>query len=151
VGAEAVARVGREVEVAPAVDLAAPHDRAPADLASADPVEARAVAERVRVLEVVDEELAAPLVAGVALALGGLVPLLPGAVGPAAEMELPGLDVHRVVGGGIGRAAGLEDQRAQAVLGQLLGGPAAADAGADDDGIVGDGHQALPRTGAAPS
>ena len=37
---------------------------------------------------------------------------------------------------GIDRAAGLEHERAQSALGELLGGPAAADAGADDDRVV---------------
>src|SRR5438034_9360878 len=69
VHAEAVARVRLEVEIAPAVYLPSPHDGPATDLATADPVERLVGIEAVRVLPVVHEELAAVLVAGVAVAL----------------------------------------------------------------------------------
>src|SRR5438093_10405693 len=86
---EPVARVGAEVEVAPAVHLAAPHDGAAADLAAPDPVKRLGGSERVRGLAVVDEELAAVLVARVAVALHELVALQRLAVAPPAELHPP--------------------------------------------------------------
>src|SRR5256885_13282315 len=64
-----------EVEIAPAVHLPSPHDGPAADLATADPVERLVGIEAVRVLPVVHEELAAVLVAGVAVALDELIAL----------------------------------------------------------------------------
>ena len=101
--------------------------------------------ERVRVLAVVDEELAAVLVARVAVALDELVALERLAVAHAAELHLPGRHVLHVVAGGIDRPPRLEHQRRQAALAELLGGPAAGDAGADDNRVeAGRGHQKSP-------
>ncbi len=144
VGAVAVAEVGGEVEVAPAVHLPAPHDRAPAHLAPANPAERLRRIGGVGVVEVVHEELAAPLVAGVAVLLHRLLArqLLPVAVAP--EMELPGRYVLHVVLCGVDRPARLEHQRVESAFGQLLGGPATADAGANHDRVIGLRHQSPP-------
>src|SRR3989449_8754822 len=99
VRAEAVLRVRLEVEVAPAVHLPAPHDGAPSHLPAADPVERLAGIERVGIVAVVHEELAAVLVAGVAALLDRLValPRLAVALAPGAPLPRPPL-VH-VIGG----------------------------------------------------
>src|SRR5262249_2483665 len=70
---DAFARVRLEVEVTPPVDAATPHDRPPADLAPADPVKRLVVGERIRIVEVVDEELARILIAGAGVALDRLI------------------------------------------------------------------------------
>jgi len=65
VRAVAVAGVRFEVQVAPAVALASPQQGPSADDTGSDPQEVlAAVADRVRVVDVVDEELPRPLVAG---------------------------------------------------------------------------------------
>ena len=137
VDADAFARVGLEVEVAPAIDLPAPHNRAPPDLAAADPRERLAFGRGVGVFEIVDEELVGHLVAGVALLLDRLFAGQALAIAHAAELHLPHRHVLDVVGLGVDRPAGLEDERLQAALGQLLRRPAARHAGADHNGVVG--------------
>jgi hypothetical protein len=71
----AVLAVGREVEIAPAIDLPAPRDGTSADLAAPDPVEGLVLVGDVGVIAVIHEELRGPLVAGIATALHRLVPL----------------------------------------------------------------------------
>ena len=136
VHAVTVARVGLEVQVAEPVALAAPHDRPSAHLASADPAEGLVRVGRVRILDVVDEELARHLVAGVALALDGLGGGERLAVVPAAVRHLVGGEMFGVVALGDDHGAGLEDQNAGAQFGELLGRPPARHARADDDGVV---------------
>src|SRR3954469_10870092 len=80
VDAHSFARVRLVVEIAPAKDAAAPHDRLAADLPAANPRERLPFRRRVRVVEVVDEELARVFVAGPALTLDRLIPLEPIAV-----------------------------------------------------------------------
>src|SRR3989442_2751713 len=132
---EAVARVGFEVEVAPAVHLSAPHDGLATHLAAADPVERLVGVEGVWVLAVVDEELAAVLVARVAGALDELVTLERLAVPEAPELHLPRGHVLDVIPRGVDRPTGLEHERLEPALAQLLRRPPARDAGADDDGV----------------
>ena len=74
VDADAFARIRLEVEIAPAVDLPSPHDRAPAHLAAANPRERLVGRGRVRILEVVHEKLVGHLVARVTLLLDRLLP-----------------------------------------------------------------------------
>ena len=145
VDAEPVARVRREVEVAPAVHLPTPHDGLAAHLAAPDPVERLVGIEAVGVVAVVHEELAAVLVARVAMALDELITLERLAVAEAAELHLPGRHVLDVITGGVDRSAGLEHQRLESALAQFLGRPPAGDPGPDDDGVeAGGGHQKSP-------
>src|SRR5437762_3598891 len=72
VDAISLACVRLEVEIAPAIDAAPPHDRAPADVSSADPIERLPVRKGIRIVEIVDEELARVLVAGTGVALDRL-------------------------------------------------------------------------------
>ena len=145
VDAVAVARIRLEVEVAPAIHLATPDDGAPSHLTTTDIGEARTLRRGVGVFTVAHEELVAPLVAGVAGPLHRLLALERGAVPQAAEPDFPRLHVHGVVGGRRDRAAGLEHERAKPPLGQLLRGPAPADARADHDGVVAHRHVSAPR------
>ncbi len=131
-----ILEVGLEVEVAPAVHLPAPHDRAPAHLPSPQPVERLAFIGAVGVLEIVDEELGAVLVAGVAAPLDRLFPFHPGPVAPAPELHLPRLHVLHVIPAGDDVPSRLQHYRAEPLLAELLGGPAAADPRPDDDGVV---------------
>ena len=78
----------------------------------------------------------AHLVAGVALALHGVLALEFRTIAPAAELHLVRLHVLDVVGCGIYRTAGFEHDRIEAALTEFLGGPSAGDAGPDDDGVV---------------
>src|SRR4051812_14389257 len=68
------------IEITPAKDAAAPHDRLATDLPAANPRERLAFRRRVRVVQIVDEELARIFVARAALALDRLIPLEPVAV-----------------------------------------------------------------------
>src|SRR2546427_8445252 len=101
---EPVSGVRLEVEVAPAIHLPAPHDGLATHLAAPDPVERLVGVERVGVLAVVHEELAAVLVAGVTMALDELIALQRRAVAEAAELHLPGRHVLDVIGRRIDRA-----------------------------------------------
>ena len=135
VDAEAVLGVGLEVEVAPAVRLAAPEQRTAADVVAAHPVEALHLG--VRVLLVVDEPMGRRRMRGVA---GPALLLLLRAVlagQPVAAGELPALQHRRRIVGMLHVAAALEHERPQALLGQFLRGPAAADPRPHHDGVVG--------------
>ena len=136
VRAVAVPSVGAEVQVAPAVALPSPQERPPADDAGANPQELLgSFADRVGVLDVVDEELAGPLVARGGAALDGLAFRLVLAVPEPPVGHLPGRRVLAVVALGDDGRTGLQHQRLQTLLGQLLRRPAAGDAGADDDRV----------------
>src|SRR6266480_2432625 len=130
----AVARIRLEIHRAPAITLPAPHDGAPADVVAAYPVEALNLG--VRIVQVVDEPVLGGLRDHIAARADGMTPeiLLRGA---APVGQLPGI-LH---GGWIvampDHAPAIEHKGLQSLLGQLLGGPAAADARTDDDGIVG--------------
>ena len=130
-----VARVGLEIEIAEAIRLPRPHDRAPADLSPPDPQEGLLVGRRVRVLDVVDEELPAHLVAGVALALHGLLGRERLAVVPAPVRHAVRRHVFGVVPFRDDHGPRLEHQRAEAEFGEFLRGPAAGDPRADDDRV----------------
>src|SRR5216684_970154 len=145
VDAEAVPRIRLEVQVAPAVHLPAPHDGLTAHLAAADPVERLVGIEGVWVVAVVHEELAAVLVAGIAVALDELIVLERLAVAEPAELHLPRRHVLDVITRRIDRPSGLEHERLEPALAQLLGGPPARNAGPYDDGVeAGGGHQKSP-------
>ena len=117
IDAESLARVGLEVEIAPAIDTATPHDRAPADLTSANPVEGLALRSRVRIVEIVDEELSGVFVAGTGVALDRLVPLEPLAVAHATVALLPRTHVLDVINRWIDRPSRFQHDRLETVLG----------------------------------
>src|SRR4051812_25732514 len=126
-------RVRLVIEITPAKDAAAPHDRLATDLPAANPRERLSFRRRVRVVEIVDEELASVFVARAALTLDRLIPLDPVAV---AHSTIPLLIRHHVldvVDRRIDRTARLEHDCLQAVLRQLLGRPSTGDARADND------------------
>ena len=87
--AEALALIGFKIKIAPAVGLPSPDNRTAAHLASANPQEWLARFGCVRILLVVDEELAVPLVHSAAGFLHGLVFLHPLAVAHPAVAHFP--------------------------------------------------------------
>src|ERR1700704_889706 len=96
---------------------------------------------------VVDEEV---LVRFVKLPGARLDRVLFGALGPhrqprSAQRELPGrLVLGDVVFAVLDVTPALAHEGLESLLGELLGGPAAGDAGADHDGVVGLYDQARP-------
>src|SRR5207245_9602146 len=104
-------------------------------LAATDPVKRLVGVEGVRVLAVVDEELAAVLVARVAVALDELVALECLAVPEAPELHLPRGHVLDVIPRGVERPTALEHERLEPALAQLLRRPPARAAGADAGGV----------------
>ena len=121
----------RELVVAPALAGAAPHDRLAAHLVAADPVERLLL--HVGMLGVLHEEVLHVFRGDHAhhrIVLDHL------ARQPTAVRELPGREIRGgIVLDVLDVAAALQYQRLQALLAQFLGGPAACDAGADDDGV----------------
>src|ERR1041384_2468050 len=95
----------------------------------------------VRILVVVDEELARPFVAGVALALDRLVGHALFAVVETAENQLPRRHVLDVISRRH-HAAGFEHQGFEARFAQLFRRPAPRHARADDDRVIGLRHGA---------
>ena len=135
VDCDPVLGVRAEIQVAPAIGLPAPHQRAAADVVAADPVEALDLG--VRMLGVVDEPVLRGLRDRVAAAGSNRLPLQVFVGGPAPVGKLPDVLGRRRVVAVLHVAAAVQHQRFQALLRELFGGPAAGDAGADDDGIVG--------------
>ena len=85
---------------------------------------------------VVDEELVAVLVAGVAEPLHGLVFEQRFGIAESAELQLVGPDVLGEIAPRDARLAGFEHQDGHSALGQLLGHPAAARSRTDDEGVI---------------
>src|SRR6266550_5393396 len=138
VDAVAVAQVGLEIEVAPAPAESAPDEAAPAELVAADPAERLVVRRGVGVLPIVHEEVPRRLAERVVLALDRVVALVLILIAPPPVRELPRLEpLGDVVLAVLYVPAALYAQRAQALLAQLLRGPAARDPRADDDRVVG--------------
>ena len=132
---DAILRVRFEVHRAPAIALPAPHDGAAADVIAADPVEALDLG--VRMLGVVDEPVLRRLRDRVAAARGDCLSLQVFVGGAAAVGKFPEVLGRSRIVAVLHVASAIEHQRLESLLRQLLGGPAARDARADDDGIVG--------------
>src|SRR6266550_6003678 len=75
VDAVSLPRICLEVEIAPAIDAATPHDRASSNLPPAYPVKRLAIGKRVWVLEVIHKKLGRPLVACACVPLDRLIAL----------------------------------------------------------------------------
>ena len=105
IDANSLACICLEVEIAPAIDAAPPHDRATTDLTAANPVEGLAVRSRVRIVEVVDEKLACVFVAGAGVPLHRLISLELLAIAHSAIALLPRPHVLDVVDRWIDRAS----------------------------------------------
>ena len=132
---DAVAGVGLEIELAEPVGLPAPQQRAPADVVAAHPVEALDLG--VGILDVVDEPVRRRGMRGVAGAVLLLLLLQVCLRDAVAAGELPALRHRGGIVGMLDVAPALEHERPQPFLRQLLRGPAAADAGPDDNRVVG--------------
>ena len=130
---KAVAGRSFEIKAAPALRLAGPDEGFAADLVAANPVEGPVL--HVGMLVVFDEEVRGGFVKGVAFFRDGIRGD-DGAGGLVAVRELPRVFQRgRIVVAVFHVAAALQDKRAQAGLAEFLRRPAAADAGADDDGV----------------
>src|SRR5437660_597923 len=120
--------VGFEIEVAPAVTLAAPQNGFSADLPAANPGKMFTGREGVRIFLVVDEKLVRILIACVVtLPLNRLGALALGAIVPATMLEFPHGNVLDIIALGDDAAARFKDQRIQSFFREFLGGPAAGD------------------------
>ena len=136
VGAVAIALVGPEIIVRPAVSLPAPGQRTAAELVRPEPGEIGALGRRVGVLGVVDEVVLREFVEVAVERLHRVGPIVARGIALPSERHIP----RRFGFGGIillvpDFAPALDHQHLEASLGQLLGRPAAGDARADDDRI----------------
>ena len=134
VDTDALLLVCIEVQVAPAEAVARPQQGAPAHLVAPEPAE---VLHRVvRMVFVLDEEVLGVLPEQVEVLLDGIVlEVLRRRLVPVRQ--LPGNERRcRVVFDVLDVAAALENQGPQTGFRQLLGGPAAGDAGTHDDRVV---------------
>jgi hypothetical protein len=133
VDADAFSGVGLEVQVAPPEAVARPEQRAAAHLVAAIPAEL--LHRVVRMVDVLDKKVLRVLAEQIEILLHRIV----GQVllrRPVAVRKLPWIEVgRRVVLYVLHHAAALQHERPQPRFGQLLGGPAAADSRAHDDGI----------------
>ena len=131
---DAFARVRFEIEVAPAIALPSPQQRAAADVIAAIPIEALDLGVR-RIL-LVDPPIEVALVQRV-VAAQDAVRLLHRIRAPAAVRVLPRalVGIH-VVLGVLDVLAALEQEHGQPFLRELLRRPAAGYTGADDDRVV---------------
>ncbi len=132
---ETVAGGAVEIVLAPALRPPGPHEGFAAGLVAADPLEGLFL--DVGVLLVFDEKVIGIFVEGVG-AVGDGVFLAELLVALAGVFELPGVHVRRRVVNYVAHlAAALENERLEALVAELFGGPPAGHAGADDDGVVG--------------
>ncbi len=152
VDSDSFSQVGFKIEIAPAVTLAAPKDGLSADLASANPGKMFSGIRGIRIVLVADKKLMRVFIACVVnLALNGLSGLTLGAIVPAAVLEFPDGNVLDIIAFGDDAAARFEDQCVQALFGEFLGGPAAGDPRANNDGIVSCGRHVRPYPSASPA
>ena len=134
---DAVFQVGFEIEIAPAIALAAPSDGFSANLAAANPGKMLAGLEGIGILLIVDENLVGVFATSIVdLALNGLSALAGEAIIPVTMLEFPNGNVLDVVALGNNGAAGLQHQGVETFFGEFLGGPAASDSGTHNDCVV---------------
>ena len=130
--AVAVASGSLEFIVAVAIAFARPAERLSSNLTAANPKEGFVRGKGVGVLQIVDEELMAVFVAGVAQALHRLRLKQALLVAKAAELQLVGPDVFGEIACRYTRRASFEHNHGDSALGQLFGDPSATSAGTDD-------------------
>src|SRR6185312_7083848 len=141
-----VARVLLEMQRRHSIAVTAPHERPPSQVVTADPTKLTLGGSLIYVHVVVHEHAFGPLVrAGITLdALGGGEHL---GIRETFERQLPGrLELGGVVLAMLDPGAALDEQHAQAALGELLGSPAAGDPGACDNGIEFAHHNGPPKS-----
>ena len=124
--AETFALVGFKIQIAPTIGLPSPDYRTAPELAAANPQKWLAGFGGVRILLVVDEELAVPLVHSTAGFLDRLILLHPFAVAHPAVAHFPLGYMLNVVLIWIDGTSRFEHERLQPFFAQLLGSPAAS-------------------------
>src|SRR5690606_6858906 len=131
-----VAQVGLEVEVAPAVHLPPPDQRAPANPTAANPRKRRVF--DIRILGVVEKKVLRRLVELPRSALDMKVAqCFFFRYFSASIRKLPGLLVlGDIIGTVRERSAAVEHERLQPFLAEFFRRPAPGDPGADDDGVI---------------
>src|SRR4029077_9823236 len=114
---DSLAKIGLKIQVAPSVNLAAPHYGAPTHLSAPYPPERLSRLGRVGMLFVAHEKLRRPLSAGVAGTLNRLIFPLPMAIPHSPKFNLPRRNMLDIVFLGNNRTPSLEHERFQPVLG----------------------------------
>jgi hypothetical protein len=130
----AVLRVRLEIHRTQSIRLPSPHERTSAHVIAADPVEAFGLA--VRMFAVVHEPMLGGLRHDVTGSCRCLVTLEILLSGTATVRQFPQIFGRSWIVAVTDHASAIEHQGFQAFFREFLGGPAAADARADDDGIV---------------
>src|SRR6185436_13967042 len=130
-----------EIDRAPARRSAPPHERFAAEMIAADPPKRARGILAVRLFGILDPELLGRLAERITRTLDRVVAFVALAIAELAEGELPGGLVLAEVVGRSDRAPPLEQQHLQALLGELLCGPASGNAGANNDRVVVMGHR----------
>ena len=120
IDSDAFANVRFEIQVAPSINLAAPHYRTPAHLAAANPSERLAGFSRVGMLFIVYEELRRPFITRVTSALNGLIFLQAAAIAHSPEFHHPRRNVLDIVFRRQNWTPGLEHKGSQSFLGELF-------------------------------
>src|SRR6266550_3658994 len=116
VNGDSFAQVGFEIQITPAIRLSSPHDGSPAHMAAANPQERLTWIGGIRVLTIIDEELAIPFIHSTARLLNRLIVIEALAIAQTAESLLPDGNVLHVVRIRINRAASLQHQRFETLL-----------------------------------
>jgi hypothetical protein len=104
----AFAKIGFEIEITPAVDLAAPHDRTSANLAATNLSEWLFRSGCIGIFFVADKKLCRPLITRVARALDRLIFSLPAAIAHTSESHLPRWNVFDIILLGDNRSSSLK-------------------------------------------
>src|SRR5206468_8709029 len=105
VNGDSFAQVGFEIQITPAIRLSSPHDGSPAHMAAANPQERLTWIGGIRVLTIIDEELAIPFIHSTARLLNRLIVIEALAIAQTAESLLPDGNVLHVVRFRLNRAA----------------------------------------------
>ena len=108
---DSLAKIGLKIQVAPSVDLAAPHYGAPTHLSAPYPPERLSRLGRVGMLFVAYKKLCRPLIAGVAGALNRLIFQLPMAIPHSSKFNLPRRNMFDIVFLGNNRTPSLKHER----------------------------------------
>src|SRR5439155_5346270 len=125
-----------EIQITPAIGLAAPYNRPAANLSPPNPQERFVGIHGVRIFFVVHEKFAVPLIHSSALFLDRLVDSYLLALAHAAKPFFPRRNVLYIIFLRRDRPSSFQNQRVQSLLGEFLGSPTAGDAVAYNYGVI---------------